>query len=93
MTDASHDRRLHPETIAVIAGRPARVGGNPLNPPITPASTFHFGEGVDVEYGRDGNPGWRALEQALGDLEGGTAVVFSSGLAATTVTALRPKAS
>jgi cystathionine gamma-synthase len=75
---------LHPETLAVVAGRPPRLPGNPLNPPITPASTFHFGEGVDVEYGRDGNPGWQALEAALGALEGGHCVVFSSGLAATT---------
>jgi cystathionine gamma-synthase len=75
---------LHPETIAVVAGRPAHVGGNPLNQPITPASTFHFGEDVTVEYGRDGNPGWLALEAALGELEGGHCVTFSSGLAATT---------
>jgi cystathionine gamma-synthase len=84
MSDDPQGESLHPETIAVVAGRPARTPGNPLNQPITPASTFHFGEGVSVEYGRDGNPGWQALERALGELEGGTAVVFSSGLAATT---------
>ena len=78
------DESLHPETLAIVAGRPPRTGGAPLNQPITPASTFHFGEGVDVEYGRDGNPGWRALEVALGALEGGHAVTFASGLAATT---------
>jgi cystathionine gamma-synthase len=83
-TDAMDAHALHPETIAVVAGRPAHAGGNPLNQPITPASTFHFGEDVTVEYGRDGNPGWLALEAALGQLEGGHCVTFASGLAATT---------
>ena len=75
------DEALHPETLAVVAGRPARAAGAPLNAPITPASTFHFGMGV--EYGRDGNPGWQAFEVALGRLEGGDCVTFASGLAAT----------
>jgi len=38
--------------------------------------------GGDVEYGRYGNPTWSAFEEALGDLEGGRALAFSSGLAA-----------
>ena len=33
-------------------------------------------------YGRDGNPGWEALEQALGAIEGAEAVTFASGQAA-----------
>ncbi len=33
-------------------------------------------------YGRDGNPTWEALEQAIGGLEGGQARVFASGMAA-----------
>jgi len=74
------DGPLHPETIAVIAGRPARAPGAPLNVPMTPASTFHAGG--DLGYGRDGNPGWQAFEQALGDLEHGHCVTFASGLAA-----------
>ena len=80
MADDAHDD-LHPETLAVVAGRPARDPGAPLNSPIYPASTFHFG--TDIEYGRDGNPGWVALEAALGELEGGHCVTFASGLAAT----------
>jgi cystathionine gamma-synthase len=78
-----HDEPLHPETIAVVAGRPARAGGAPLNAPITPASTFHHGDGAELEYGRDGNPGWQAFEATIGELEGGHAVAFASGLAAT----------
>ena len=78
MTDKSS---LHPETLAVIAGRPARTGGAPLNAPITPASTFHHGG--EIGYAREGNPGWEALEAALGELEHGHCVAFASGLAAT----------
>jgi cystathionine gamma-synthase len=33
-------------------------------------------------YGRYGNPTWSALEEAVGALEGGTAVSFGSGMAA-----------
>ncbi len=73
---------LHPETIAVIAGRPGRAPGAPLNAPLVPASTYHHGG--DPTYGRDGNPGWAAFEEALGELEGGTCVAFASGLAAST---------
>jgi len=75
-------RSLHPETIAVVAGRPARSPGAPLNAPIVPASTYHHGG--ERGYGREGNPGWEAFEQALGALEHGHAVAFASGLAAAT---------
>ncbi|HSL97427.1 MAG TPA: aminotransferase class I/II-fold pyridoxal phosphate-dependent enzyme [Candidatus Deferrimicrobiaceae bacterium] len=77
-----NDESLHPETIAAIAGRPGRSPGAPLNAPIVPASTYHHGG--DPVYGRDGNPGWEALEAALGTLEHGHCVTFASGLAATT---------
>jgi cystathionine gamma-synthase len=76
------DQPLHPETLAVTAGRPFRSPGATLNAPIVPASTYHHGG--DLEYGRDGNPGWEAFEAALGELEHGHCVTFASGLAATT---------
>jgi cystathionine gamma-synthase len=44
------------------------------------ASTYVAGG--DLEYGRYGNPTWAAFEEALGALEGGRALSFSSGLAA-----------
>jgi cystathionine gamma-synthase len=69
-----------PATIAVTSGRPAHVPDNPLNEPLTMASTYVAGG--DVEYGRYGNPTWSAFEQALGDLEGGRCLSFASGLAA-----------
>jgi cystathionine gamma-lyase len=36
----------------------------------------------DYVYARYGNPTWTAFERALGELEGGEALVFSSGMAA-----------
>jgi cystathionine gamma-synthase len=40
--------------------------------------------GGDSEYARFGNPTWDSFEQVLGDLEGGRALAFSSGVAAAT---------
>ncbi|TAK00289.1 MAG: aminotransferase class I/II-fold pyridoxal phosphate-dependent enzyme [Chloroflexota bacterium] len=74
-----------PDTLAVQAGRPARVPGAPVNPAITMSSTYVHD--ASLEYGRDGNAGWGALEAALGALDGGRAVTFASGLAATTAIA------
>ncbi len=71
---------LSPATIAVTAGRPPHDPDAPLNVPITMASTYVAGG--DVEYGRYGNPTWTAFEEALGQLEGGRALSFASGMAA-----------
>ena len=73
---------LHPETVAITSGRPPAVPDGPLNVPITPASALHPG-GVSG-YTRDGHRPWIALEEAIGALEGGDAVVFASGMAAAT---------
>ncbi len=78
-TDAPQPH-LRPATVAVTSGRPPHEPDQPLNVPITLASTY-VATG-DVEYGRYGNPTWTAFEQALGDLEGGRCLAFSSGLAA-----------
>lgn len=81
-SSAQHgDGDLAPSTLVITAGRPAHRPDGPLNPPVEFASTFHAGG--PVAYGRDGNPTWTALEDALGALEGGTALAFSSGMAAT----------
>ena len=76
---------MSPETIAVVAGRPAVGPDMPLNPPIVPASTLHAGG--PWGYAREGSPTIEAFEQALaalelGTLDGGAAVAFSSGMAA-----------
>jgi cystathionine gamma-synthase len=73
-------RSLHPTTIAVHAGRPPHEPDQPLNVPITMASTY-VAEG-SKEYGRYTNDTWVAFEEALGQLEGGRALAFASGLAA-----------
>src|SRR5256884_8641820 len=61
-----------------------RVPGRPATPPLAPASIY-VSQGAPRPgrgYGRDGNPGWEALEQALGGLEEAEAVAFASGQAA-----------
>jgi cystathionine gamma-synthase len=76
---------LRLETLAVTGGRPERVVDAPLNPPVVFASTYvgaHDVEAAGLGYGRYGNPTWQALEEALGALEGGRALTFSSGMAA-----------
>ncbi len=79
-TPGDAQRSLRPSTLAVTAGRPPAEPDAPLNTPITMASTYRAGG--DLEYGRYGNPTWSAFEEALGALEGGKALAFSSGLAA-----------
>jgi cystathionine gamma-synthase len=68
-----------PATVAVKAGRPPHEPDQPLNEPVTMASTYVAGG--DLEYGRYANPTWTAFETALGELEGGRALAFASGLA------------
>lgn len=79
------DPQWDPSTLAVQAGRPARHGGAAMNQPIVMSSTYVHD--AEIGYGRDGNAGWTALEEALGLLDGGHAVTFASGLAAATAIA------
>jgi len=86
-------------TRAVHAGerrRRERDLGDSLTVPVFQTATFRFASGAEVrafqegrlereEYGRYGNPTWRAAEEKLADLEGAeTAVLFASGMAAAT---------
>ena len=67
------------ESWLVSAGRDRRPG-SPLNVPPIPASNFVLGE--RRAYSRDdGTPGWEALEEIVGGLEGGASVAFASGMA------------
>lgn len=68
------------QTMVVTAGRPAAAPNQPLNQPIVAASSFHAGG--EFEYARETAPTTEALEAALGALEHGQAVAYSSGMAA-----------
>ena len=72
--------RRRPETVVVAASRPHGQGA-PVSPGIELTSTYR--DGGDVSYGRESNATWRDFEAAVGELEGGTAVAFASGTAAT----------
>ncbi len=80
MPSGSRVRGWRAETIAVAAGRDPSPGA-PLNVPPTFASTYR--DGGAIGYGRWDNPTWAAFEGAVGELEGGHAVAFASGQAAT----------
>jgi len=79
--------RLHPETIAVHAGRSVDSSTGAVAEPIQLSTTFErardggFPSGFD--YARSGNPNRAALEKGLAMLEGsGHAAAFASGVAA-----------
>jgi cystathionine gamma-synthase len=73
---------MQPESVVVAAGRPARDPRAPLNAPIVLSASFHSGPD-DNYYLRQGSSDTiRAFEDAIGELEGGTAVAFGSGMAA-----------
>jgi cystathionine gamma-synthase len=68
----------------LVHGGTSRAAGEPVTPPLVPASIFvSWGEPQPGRgYGRDSNPGWEALEDTLGAAEEAEAVVFASGQAA-----------
>jgi cystathionine gamma-synthase len=81
---------LRPETAVICAGRPRRLASGPLNTPVVLASNFHASptaapgmpEAIRSYARTDATPTWEALETAMGQVEGGHAVAFSSGMAA-----------
>ncbi len=85
MTDERSPRDAF-ATRAVHAGLTPDPAYGSVIPAIHQTSTYvqrRPGEYVDdYDYGRSANPTRAALERALGELEGGQAVAFASGLAA-----------
>lgn len=80
---------LHLGTRAVHAGLPDAVDGEPFLPGPTFAAPFHLSGPAQPEgYGRYTNPTYTRFEEALGALEGGTALAFSSGMSATSAVLL-----
>ncbi len=74
-------------TRVIRAGLPDFAQGEPFLPGPTFANTYHLAGdpfSSPYSYGRYHNPTWTHFEQALSELEGGTAVVFASGMAAVT---------
>ncbi|HEY4015568.1 MAG TPA: aminotransferase class I/II-fold pyridoxal phosphate-dependent enzyme [Polyangiaceae bacterium] len=62
-----------------------RRSGEPLAPPLVPASTFFLpGDpaGQVYRYGREGNPTWSALEEEYAALGRAPCLAFASGMAA-----------
>ncbi len=82
MTDdhAPAPAELAPATRLVALGREPATPGGQVGAPLVLTSTYHA-DGA-VSYGRSGNPTWSALEEAVGSLEGGDALVVASGMAA-----------
>lgn len=83
-------------TRVVHAGLPEPVPGEPFLPGPVFAAPYHLdpvdGPGSNG-YGRPDNPTRRALERAIGELEGGSVLAFASGQAAITallLSTLRP---
>ena len=73
-------KSLSPESWLVKAARP-EAPGDPMNMPLVPSSNFVKGAGI--QYSReDSTPTWKALEEVVGQLEGGECIAYSSGLAA-----------
>jgi cystathionine gamma-synthase len=77
----NHDQ-LRPESVVVASGRPARTADAPLSAPIVLAAPFHHAPDDNRYVRHVGTDTIRAFEDALGALEGGTALAFSSGMAA-----------
>jgi cystathionine gamma-synthase len=73
-------------TRAVHAGLEPDPGFGDIVPAIHQGTTYVQGAPgefkEDYDYSRSGNPTRRALERALGDLEGGLGSAFASGMAA-----------
>lgn len=75
------DKRWHRDTVAIAAGRPPHAETSPVNVPISVSSIYHhFSPARD--YIREGSDIVAAFEAALGALDHGTAIAFSSGMAA-----------
>ena len=87
---------MHDDTRVTRAGLLPASQGEPFLPGPTFAAPYHAAgdpSQVPQTYGRFHNPTWTRFEQALGELEGGEAFVFSSGMAAVIAvfgTVLRP---
>ena len=80
-TGASREgHALAPASLVVHGGRPLASPGAAVSPPVWVTSTYR--QDGELSYGRDGNRTWEAFEEVLGALEGGSCLLFASGMAA-----------
>jgi cystathionine gamma-lyase len=96
LLDPDREHTMHEATRVVVGGDAVRERGAPHRHGPAFASVFHApGDPAESPfvYGRHDNPTWQAFERAVGDLEGGPALCFASGMAAVSAVmgvALRP---
>ncbi len=75
------DPKLHPDSIVVSAGRPHEPGA-PLNAPIVLAAPYRHDPDANRYARHDVTPTLAAFEAVVGELDGGHALAFASGIAA-----------
>src|SRR5256714_4414726 len=75
-------RPVRPRTLLV------RPGGPGASPPLDRSTTFAYREPRGAYYQRHGHPTGDEAERLLGELDGGYALLFSSGAGATTALVL-----
>lgn len=80
MKKTNTEPKLHPDSLIVTAGRPEPTPGSSVNTSVSFTSTYIAPTGIG--YGRSGNETWSALEDAISAIEGGSTLIFSSGMAA-----------
>ena len=72
-------------SLSINAGAPPPKKGQAFRHGPEFASTFHLSGDIDpstYQYGRFGQPTWTSLEKGLAELEGGSTIIFPSGMSA-----------
>jgi cystathionine gamma-synthase len=86
------ERHKRPSTRAAERRRASLclIDTSSMEPPLDRSTTWPYvdGEPGPFHYARDAHPAGAAAERALGELDGGEAVLFASGMAAATAAVL-----
>src|SRR5262249_33852151 len=85
MKSAVRGKIMRIGTKVIRAGLPPAEQGKPFSVGVSFAATYYAGgepSSSPYTYGRYHNPTWTQFEDALGELEGGVALSFASGMAA-----------
>jgi cystathionine gamma-synthase len=76
------DLPLRPESIVIASGRPANEPDSPFSMPIVLAAPYRHAAEHNGYLRHESSDTIRAFERAIGALEGGEAIAFSTGMAA-----------